>query len=108
MRAKAIEKWLEEDENLDMWNDSTSAKKRRIPMTQWTGEAWRKLSSDKMFPKKLFMKTGCLMTADGSDDDMIKPQGLRALVFNIFVFLFITYYNIENFKKGYRLIALNW
>ena len=33
-------------------------------MTQWTGEAWRKLSSDKMFAKKLFMKTGCLMTAD--------------------------------------------
>ena len=24
-------------------------------MTQWTGESWRKLSSDKMFAKKLFM-----------------------------------------------------
>ena len=84
MKAKigeAMEKWLEEDENLDMWHDSLSAKQRRILMTQWTGEAWRKLSSDKMFAKKLFMKTGCLMTADGSDDDMIKPQGLQLYSF---------------------------
>ena len=50
-------------------------------MTQWTGEAWRKLSSVKMFAKKLFMKTGCLITADGSDDDMIKPQGLQPYSF---------------------------
>ena len=84
MKAKigeAMEKRLEEDENLDMWHDSLSAKQRRILMTQWTGEAWRKLSSDKMFAKKLFMKTGCLMTADGSDDDMIKPQGLELYSF---------------------------
>jgi len=79
--GEAMEKWLEEDENLGMWHDSLSAKQRRILMTQWTGEAWRKLSSDKMLAKKLFMKTGCLMTADGLDDDMIKPQGLEPYSF---------------------------
>lgn len=79
--GKAMEKWLEEDKNLDMWHDRLSAKQKRILMTQWTGEAWRKLSSDKMFAKKLFMKTGCLMTADGSDDDMIKPKGLEPYSF---------------------------
>ena len=64
MKAKigeAIEKWLEEDENSDIWHNSLSAKQRTILMTQWPGEAWRKLSLDKMFAKKLFMKTGCLM-----------------------------------------------
>ena len=84
MKAKigeAMEKWLEEDENLDVWHYSLSVKQRRILMTQWTGEEWRKLSSDKMFAKKLFMNTGCLMTADGSDDDMIKPQGLELYSF---------------------------
>ena len=106
--GEAIKKWLEENDNLDMWHDSISVKKRRILMTQWTGEAWKKLSSDKTFAKKLFMKTGCLMTADGSDDDMIKPQGLEPYSFYIFVLLFIANYNIENFKKGNRLIALNW
>lgn len=50
-------------------------------MAQWTVEAWRKLSSDKMFAKKFFMKTGCIMTADGSDDDMINPQGLEPYSF---------------------------
>ena len=84
MKAKigeAMEKWLEEDKNLDMWHDSLSAKQRRILMMQWTGEAWRKLTSDKMFAKKLFMKTGCLMTADGLDDDVIKPLGLEPYSF---------------------------
>ena len=48
----------------------------------------RKLSSDKMFAKKLFIKTGCLMTADGSDDDMITPQGLEPYkYFNFFYFI---------------------
>ena len=75
--GEAMEKWLEEDQNLDLWHNRLSAKQRRILMTQWTGEAWRKLSSDKMFAKKLFIKTGCLMTAYGSDDDMIKPQVLE-------------------------------
>ena len=83
-----MEEWLEEDENLDMWHDSLSAKQRRILMTQWTGKAWRKLSSDKMFAKKLFIKTGCLMTADGSDDDMITPQGLEPYNFQFFLFHF--------------------
>ena len=49
--------------------------------TQWTGEAWRELSSDKMFAEKLFMKSGYLMTADGSADDMIKPHGLEPYSF---------------------------
>ena len=73
--GKAMEEWLEEDKNLNMWHDSLSAKQRRILMTRWTGEAWKKLSPDKMFAKKLFMKTGCLVTADGLD--VIKPQGLE-------------------------------
>lgn len=47
----------------------------------------RKLSSDKMFAKKLFIKTGCLMTADGSDDDMITPQGLEPYKYLIFFFI---------------------
>ena len=46
--GEAMEKGLEEDENLDMWHDILSAKQRRILMTQWTGKAWRKFSSDKI------------------------------------------------------------
>ena len=51
----------------------------------------RQLFSDKIFAKKLFMKTGCLMTADGSDDDMIKPQGLEPYSF---YFIFVFYFSL--------------
>ena len=64
----ALETWLVEETNLDKWQDRLSAKDRRIPMTQWTGELWSELSDDQTFFKGLFGKTGCLLTADGSDD----------------------------------------
>ena len=60
---------IKEIKNLDMWHDSLSAKQKRILGTRWTREAWRKLCSDKIFAKKLFMKTVCLMTADQWLDD---------------------------------------
>lgn len=75
--GEAMERWLEEDENLDLWHDKISAKDRRILMTKWAGEAWTELSSNMDLFTKLFHKTGCLLTADGSDDDKIQPQGLE-------------------------------
>ena len=45
---------------------------------EWAGNAYRQLnrpSYDK-FSWGLFEKTGCLITADGSEDDKINPQGL--------------------------------
>ena len=67
---------LEKEENLELWHDKLSAIKRRILMTKWTGKAWRELRQDKLFFKKLFQKTGCLMTIDGRDDELIRLQGL--------------------------------
>ena len=74
--GEAMQIWLEKDENLEMWHNKISAKERRILMTQWAGHAWRELGSKPEFIRKLFEKTGCLITADGSHDDKIKPQGL--------------------------------
>ena len=79
--GQAMERWLEEDDNLELWHDKISAKKRRVLMTKWTAEAWKELAADKMFFTKLFEKTGCLITADGSDDDKIRPQALEAYSF---------------------------
>ena len=76
-----MEKWLEKEENLEMWHDGIPAKTRRVLMTKWAGKAWRELSSDEDFVKKLFEKTGCLMTADGEDDEKIRPQGLEPNTF---------------------------
>ena len=76
----AMETWLEEKDNLDKWQDKLSARERRILMTQWTGEAWSELCSNQTFFKRLFEKTGCLITSDGSDDFKISPQGLEDYV----------------------------
>lgn len=79
--GEAMQMWLEKEENLEMWHDKISAKNRRILMTQWTGHAWRELVSKPDFIRKLFEKTGCLITADGSQDEKIRPQGLDAYTF---------------------------
>ena len=79
--GEQMEKWLEEEKNLEMWHDSIPAKTRRVLMTKWAGAAWRELHSDNHFVKKLFEKTGCLMTANGNDDEKIRPQGLEPYTF---------------------------
>ena len=55
-----------------------SAKDRRILITLRAGNAYQKLISDDYddFRWRLFEKTGCLITADGSGDAKIAPEGL--------------------------------
>ena len=49
---------------------------RRILMTKFVGQAWEELNEDySEMRRKFFLKTGCLMTADGTDDDKIQPEG---------------------------------
>ena len=60
-------------------NKMSGAKERRILMTQWTGEAWSQCCADHHFFKRLFEKTGCLITADGSDDANISPPRIEGL-----------------------------
>ena len=47
-------------------------------ITHWAGDAYSKLISPEYdaFRWRLFEKTGCLVTADGSDGDKITPEGL--------------------------------
>ena len=52
--AEALERWLEEKDNLEKWHDRLSAKEQRILMTQWTGEAWSQCGTDHHFFKRLF------------------------------------------------------
>ena len=55
-----------------------TASERRVLISHWVGAACEKL----LFPRydalrlACFRNTGCLITANGVDDDRIKPQGL--------------------------------
>ena len=74
--------WLEDDTNSTRWygeGESFSAKERRILISQWAGDAYGELVGEKYdrFRWRQFEKTGCLITADGSEDEKITPEGLK-------------------------------
>ena len=58
--GKQMEQWLKKEENLEMWHDDIPAKTRRVLITKRAGKAWRELSSDEDFVKKLFEKNWML------------------------------------------------
>ena len=76
------EDWLMEGDNIDIWHGNSEQKltvgQRRILLTQWVAGAAKSLQGpdyDRV-RKSYFERTGCLITADGSEDDQIKPEGL--------------------------------
>jgi hypothetical protein len=48
---------------------------RRILMTTWVGKAWERFTDPEYASTifKCFQRTGCLLTADGSDDHEVRP-----------------------------------
>ena len=68
--------WLDDEDNIDKWYGETvfSASEKRILITRWVGKAYSKIWDHLRY--RLFEKTETLITADGSDDDKIQPEGL--------------------------------
>ena len=82
-KMRAIqEEWLEDEDNMNLWIGNTDEKlnvaKRRILITHWAGAAFEMLQGEdyKPFLRNCFERTGCLLTADGSEDHLVKPEGL--------------------------------
>ena len=74
---KALEAWYEEGDNVEKWDtNKLSSSDRRVLLTHWVGEAVAKLDSDQLYRRHLFDKTGLIMTADGTDDNLINLEGL--------------------------------
>ena len=76
------DEWLMEEENMNIWmgnaEEPLTTSKRRVLICYWVGEAHKILQEDTYagFMRNCFEKTGCLLTADGSEDDKVKPEGL--------------------------------
>ena len=70
-----LDDWLDDDDNLTKWEENTlSASDRRILLGTWYFKACNKaLECDAKL--KYFQHAGALLTADGSDDDLIKFEG---------------------------------
>ena len=80
-----MDKWMDTEENLTKWEENLlSASDRRILLGNWYFTAvTRALQGDAK--RKYFEHAGALLTADGSDDDLIKllegtPLGYKVVV----------------------------
>jgi hypothetical protein len=70
------DKWLEDDGNLEKWEDNKlTASDRRILIATWFYCACMRAFTG-LAKRKYFEHAGALMTADGSDDDKIKLEGV--------------------------------
>ena len=73
--------WLDDDENLGQGYGADShitTSENRVLIRNWAGNVYRKLtqSSYDGFRLRLFEKTSCLITADGSEDNTTNPESL--------------------------------
>ena len=67
---------LDDDDNLAKWEDNTlTASDRRILLANWYYKACKKALEGEA-KMKYFQHAGALLTADGSDDDLIKLEGV--------------------------------
>ena len=77
------DEWLEDDSNIDLWlgnsDQKLDVKQRRILITHWVGEAYNRLSGEQYASSRwrCFEKTGWVITANGSEDEKIQPEGLH-------------------------------
>ena len=73
-----MDEWLDDDDNLTKWEDnSLTASDRRILLANWFYKACNKaLEGDAK--RKYFEHAGALLTADGTDDELIKFEGTPA------------------------------
>ena len=72
----AMDAWLDDEDNLAKWeNNSLTASDRRILLADWFYKACLKaLEGDAK--RTYFEHAGALLTADGTDDDLIKLEGV--------------------------------
>ena len=75
--------WMAEDGNWEEWTGATlSASRKRILLTHWYGEAWEQVCDSFNFAL-VFDKCGSSLTADGSEDHLIKLQKLDEFSFEL-------------------------
>lgn len=76
--GRLLDKWLLDEDNLALWEDEAGmvTGDRRVLMSRIVALANDEVLKNDKMRIGCFRRTGMLMTLDGSDDDMIRPQGL--------------------------------
>ena len=84
--GREMDEWLDVEDNLERWESGKlSASDRRILMTIWAANAKARADKKHYAMWRYFERTGALISADGSGDDMITmeklPPGVPTYVF---------------------------
>ena len=75
--GKELDEWFGKDDNLSQCKtNALSSGKRRILLRRFIGEAFARIGARPGYRFRLFEKTGLAMTAGGSLDDRITPEGV--------------------------------
>jgi hypothetical protein len=70
----AQDSWLDTEANLERWEaNSLTASERRVLVTHWVAEACARVATSVV--RKGFLKTGCLMSCDTSNDHAVRVDG---------------------------------
>ena len=72
-------RWLDDDNNAERWYGNKKPYSAKDLISHWAVEAYKKLCNTDYdtFYFKIWQKTGCLMSVNGTDDDKIKLEGLN-------------------------------
>ena len=89
--GQALDAWLDDDDHLEQWEENTlTASDRRILLANWYHTSVKR-ALEGQAKLKYFEHAGCLLTADGSDDDLVKfegtPPGYKLTVPNKYLYI---------------------
>ena len=76
--GQLLDEWLDDEDNLEKWeSNKLTASDRRILLAHWFYKASMKALQGEA-KRKYFEHAGALLTADGTDDDLLKLEGAPA------------------------------
>jgi len=73
--ATEYELWAEK--HFNEWELGIAARDRRILLSKWISRAWNHIQHKSDFIIQMFNQTGILLAKDGSEDSLIKIQGIE-------------------------------
>ena len=74
--GRLLDEWLMTEEHLRDWEEGMTAGQRRVLISKLVSAANKEVLENDTMRVGCFRRTGCLLTLDGTDDDLIRPQGL--------------------------------
>ena len=76
--GRLLDNWLVDEDNMTLWESEKGmvTADRRVLISKLVAQANEETLKNDEMHISCFLRTGMLVTLDGSEDDKIKPQGL--------------------------------